>query len=164
MIKLKAANGLRIPCLGYITMDFDIEGHKVDRGVFVVEDEFSSTPLIIGMNVIRACWDAVFRNVDGPVSFFCKNPKFQNAWREAFAVCRRTMVTTEDGFLGYVCPAHRQGTTIPARSEVVVWGRAKAGVRGRDYCGLIEALEEPGAVSAARTISVVRRGRVPIRI
>ena len=25
MIKLKAANGLRIPCLGYVTIDFEIE-------------------------------------------------------------------------------------------------------------------------------------------
>lgn len=53
MIKLKAANGLCIPCIGYATMDFDIEGHKINqRGVFVVEDEFSSNPLVIGMNVI----------------------------------------------------------------------------------------------------------------
>lgn len=39
VIKLKAANGLRIPCLGCIIMDFEIEGHKINQqGVFVVED------------------------------------------------------------------------------------------------------------------------------
>ena len=54
MIRLKAANGLRIPCQGYVLMDFSIEGHKVgQRGVFIVEDEFSSNTLILGMNVIR---------------------------------------------------------------------------------------------------------------
>ena len=30
MIKLKAANGLHIPCLGYVTMDFVIEGHEIN--------------------------------------------------------------------------------------------------------------------------------------
>lgn len=58
-IILKAANGIKIPCLGYAIMDFEIEGHKIaERGVFIV-------------------------------------------W-----------------------PARRRGVTIPARSEVVVWGRA----------------------------------------
>lgn len=106
MIKLKAANGLSIPCLGYATMDFNIEGHDINqRGVFVVEDGFSSNPLIIGINVVQACWDVVFHNPNGPVSFSCQNPKFQNAWRTAFAVCRRIVATSGDGFLGYVWAA-----------------------------------------------------------
>ena len=112
--------------VGYVTMDFDVEGHQVNqRGVFIVDDEFSSNPLIIGMNVVQACWDAVNNKHNGPVSFSCQNPKSQNAWRTAFAVCRRTVVTSEDGFLGYVWPASRKGVTVPARSEVVVLGRAK---------------------------------------
>lgn len=60
-----------------------------------VDNEFSSNPLIIGMNVVQACWDVVFKDPDGPMSFSCQNPKFQHAWREAFAVCRKTTVTTE---------------------------------------------------------------------
>lgn len=53
MIKLKAANGLSIPCLGYATMDFNNEGHNINQhGVFVVEDGFLFNPLIIGMNVV----------------------------------------------------------------------------------------------------------------
>lgn len=116
-IKLKAANGLKIPCLGYAMMDFEIEGHKIaERGVFIVDDEFSSNPLIIGMNVVQACWDVVFKDPDGPLSFSCQNPKFQHAWWEAFAVCWKTTVTTEDGFLGYIWPAQRKGVTVPARS------------------------------------------------
>lgn len=153
MIRLKAANGLIIPCVGYAMMDFNIEGHNVEqRGVFVVEDEFSSNPLIIGMNVVRACWDLVFHNPTG------------NAWRTAFGVCRRTVVTSEDGFLGYIWPSRRQGITIPARSEVVVWGRAKAMPRGRSCHGPIEALEEPGAIAVGRALVVVRQGRLPVCI
>lgn len=46
---------------------------------------------------------------------------------------------------------------------MVVLGRAKTGMRGSDYYGLVEALQKPGAVSVARTISVASQGRVPIR-
>lgn len=163
MVRIKAANNLHIPYLGYVQLDFDIEGHQIGpRGVFVVEDRSASDPLIIGMNIIQPCWDAVFRNSEGPARLFCKNPKSQSAWNAAFATCRRTGVTTDDGHHGYVWAAHRHGVTIPARSEVVVWGRAAAG--RRDYHGLVEALPEPGAISVARSVAVVKNGRVPVRI
>lgn len=120
-------------------MDFVIEGHKINqRGV---ENEFSSNPLIVGMNVVQACWDVMFHNPSGPLSFSCQNPKFQNAWRTAVAACCRTVVTTEDGFLGYVWPSQCQGVTVPARSEVVIWGRAT------------------GAISAIQTLAVVSQGQ-----
>ena len=162
-IKLKAANNLAIPFLGYVLLDLEIEGHKIDsRGFFLVEDASSTCSVLIGMNVIQACWNAVFHKPDGPVNFFCQNKKFQSAWRTAFAACRRAVVVTEDGHQGYIWRANRRGVTIPARSEVVIWGRAAAGVR--DYCGLVEALPEPGTVSVARTVAVVKHGRVPVRV
>lgn len=74
------------------------------------------------------------------------------------------MATSGDGFLGYVWPARCEGVTIAARSEMVVWGRAKATPQGRTCHGLVEALEEPGVISVARTLAVVRQGRLPIRI
>lgn len=77
------------------------------------------------MNVVRACWDVVFKGPEGPVSFSCQNPKVQRAWREAFAVCRKIAVTAEDGFLGYIWPALQKGVKIPARTEVVVWGQTR---------------------------------------
>ncbi|XP_028304061.1 uncharacterized protein LOC114464203 [Gouania willdenowi] len=158
-IKLKAANGLKIPCIGYALMDFKIEGVDIDqKGVFVVTDECSSNPFIIGMNVIKPCWDTVFHNPEKPLSFSCQSPGSQQAWREAFALCRRTAVSTEDGFKGYIWPAQRRGVRIPARSEIIAWGRARAGPSGRNYCGLVEALDEPNAVAVARTLAVVKNG------
>lgn len=106
----------------------------------------------------------MFKDPDGPVSFSCQNPKFQHALREAFAVCRKTTVTTEDGFLGYIWPAQWKGVTVPARSEVVVSGRARSGPGGRNYCGLVEALPDPSAVSVSRTLASVKQDRVPVRI
>ncbi|XP_024119175.1 uncharacterized protein LOC112140445 [Oryzias melastigma] len=38
------------------------------------------------------------------------------------------------------------------------------GPRGCEYRGLVEALEEPGALAVARTVVTVRRGRLPLRI
>lgn len=65
-------------------------------------------------------------------------------------------MASEDGFLDYIQPARR--ITIPATSELVVWGHTRVGARGQDYLGLVEALPEPGSVAAAQTISVVRQG------
>lgn len=107
------------------------------------------------MNVVRACWDVVFKGPEGPVSFSCQNPKVQRAWREAFAVCRKIAVTAEDGFLGYIWPALQKGVKIPARTEVVVWGQTRSGPQERNYCGLVEALKEPNVVAVARTLAPV---------
>ncbi|KAM9757963.1 uncharacterized protein ACNS7B_005082 [Menidia menidia] len=60
--------------------------------------------------------------------------------------------------------AQRQGVKIAARSEVVVWGRARAGPAGGDYCGLVEPLEELNTVSVGRTLAVIRNGRLPVRL
>ncbi|XP_014880009.1 uncharacterized protein LOC106941474 [Poecilia latipinna] len=70
----------------------------------------------------------------------------------------------EDEFKGYVWPAQRRGVKIPARSEVVIWGRARAGPAGTNYCGLVEALEELNTVTVARTLAIVRNGRLPVRL
>ncbi|KAG1960383.1 interleukin-1 receptor accessory protein-like 1-A [Pimephales promelas] len=89
----------------------------------------------------------------------------RKAWTGAFAVCQRAAVVGgEDGYMGFVRPASRKGLTVPARSEVVVWGRARMGPRGQDYCGLIEALPELGLFSVAKTVAIVKHGQLPIRI
>ncbi|MEQ2275558.1 hypothetical protein XENORESO_005349 [Xenotaenia resolanae] len=84
------------------------------------------------------------------------SPRSQWAWREAFSLCQRTAVAMEDEFKGYVWPARQRGVTNPARSEVVIWGRARTGPAGRDYCGLVETLEGLNTVSVARTLAVIR--------
>lgn len=58
-------------------------------------------------------------------------------------MCRQTMVTSEDGFLGYVWPVHCRGVTIPPRSKLVVWGRAKAGERGPNCYSVVRQDQVP---------------------
>lgn len=160
---LKAANGLAIPYSGYAILDFEFQGVRVPRrGVVLVEDEHLTSPFLIGMNVISECWETVFEKPQAVTSatYFSRE-----SWKRAFAVCQRISVTTgEDGYMGYVWPSGRRGIKVPASSEIVVWGRARMGPRGTEYCGLVEALPGPHPIEVARVVAKVRHGRIPIRI
>ncbi|TWW77698.1 Retrovirus-related Pol polyprotein from transposon 17.6 [Takifugu flavidus] len=64
-LKLKAANGLAIPYVGYLELDVKICGTFVPRcGVLVVRDHLgevsSEVPGILGMNIIRRCYHDLF--------------------------------------------------------------------------------------------------------
>lgn len=64
-LKLRAANGLAIPYVGYLELDVELCGTSVPRcGVLIVKDppgEVSSqVPGILGMNIIRRCYHALF--------------------------------------------------------------------------------------------------------
>ncbi|TWW67306.1 Retrovirus-related Pol polyprotein from transposon opus [Takifugu flavidus] len=64
-LKLKAANGLAIPYVGYLELDVKICGTFVPRcGVLVVRDHLgevsSEVPGILGMNIIRRCYHVLF--------------------------------------------------------------------------------------------------------
>ena len=64
-LKLRAANGLAIPYVGYLELDVELCGVSVPRcGVLVVKDppgEVSSqVPGILGMNIIRRCYHVLF--------------------------------------------------------------------------------------------------------
>ena len=161
--KLKAANGLDIPYSGYAVLDLELEEIKVPgRGVVIVKDEHCTKPLIIGMNVVNACWHALFK-LPGKTVFSQKQERA--IWRDAFAACQHVEASTnEDGSLGYVWPISKQRVRVPARSEVVVWGRARKGPRGADFEALVEAIPDERGLGVARALVRVRGGRVPIRL
>lgn len=69
-----------------------------------------------------------------------------------------------DGFLGSVRPASRHPIKIPPRGELLVQGRAQMGPGGTDYCALVEAGPKMQNIDAARTLAVVKNGRVPVRL
>lgn len=105
---LRAANGLEIPYIGYASFDFNVAGVQVsERGVVIVKDEFSTNPLIIGMNVISQCWSALFQNEVQSSSLF-QSTRERQAWQQVMAVCQRVAACThEDGLLGNVWLANR---------------------------------------------------------
>lgn len=164
-LTLKAANGLDIPYVGYVTMDFDIEGVQVlKRGIVIVKSGGLTTPLIIGMNVISACWSAVFQKSGQFPSSPRQDHHVRRAWSQAFAICQRAATTEHGASMGYVWPASRGGIQLPARSEVVVWARARGNPSGAPYCGLVEALPRSCSFGVARAIVKVVNGRFPIRL
>ncbi|CAI5685615.1 unnamed protein product [Oreochromis niloticus] len=114
------------------------------------------------MNVISACWNDVFAK--GKSAFHPQKLKSRRAWKEAFAVCQQTATTKTDGFLGYVRPASRRGVKVPPNCEVMVWGRTCKGKGGTERLALVEALPDAGPWGVARTLSVVKGGRLPIRV
>ena len=64
-LKLRAANGLDIPYVGYLELDVELCGTSVPRcGVLVVKDPpgavSAQVPGILGMNIIRRCYQVLF--------------------------------------------------------------------------------------------------------
>lgn len=63
-LQLHAANGLAIPYVGYLELDVELCGKVVPRcGILVVKDTsgaLPSVPGILGMNIIRRCYQELF--------------------------------------------------------------------------------------------------------
>lgn len=102
-------------------MDFEVEGVKIpEKGAVIVKNDFATHPVIVGMNVINACWDAVFKH-NRSVSFQ-QRWKSHQTWKGVFAACQRVATKeAEDGFLGYVRPTSRKAVQVPPKSEILVW-------------------------------------------
>ena len=112
-----ARPGLEIPYIGYALMDFEIKGLQFPAcGVVIVKDECSSNPLIIGINVIKTCWELLFQNQERPMSLTCQNPSSQQIWRSAFASCRRIVAGPGMDFSGISAQATDEGSL--SRPEV----------------------------------------------
>lgn len=63
IFQLQAENGLEIPCTSYVVLNLEIEGIKIPgREVVIVKDGHCTRPLISGMNVVTACWNALFKS------------------------------------------------------------------------------------------------------
>ncbi|TWW73446.1 hypothetical protein D4764_15G0008400, partial [Takifugu flavidus] len=62
-LQLRAANGLAIPYVGYLELEVELCGKVIPCcGILVVKDPpgASSSPGILGMNVIRRCYQELF--------------------------------------------------------------------------------------------------------
>ena len=95
-LTLKAANGLKIPYVGYAVLDFIVGGLEIPaRSVVIVQDACLNTEYgLLGMNVISECWEALFqKGHPGEVAFKSMvPPSAEKAWDKAFTLCRRVQV------------------------------------------------------------------------
>ena len=72
----------------------------------------------------------------------------------AFKICStQAQFVAPDGSIGYVRTIDRRPVRVPAQSEVLLWGRTRAGPSGKDYQCLVEPEERENADPAAQTPS-----------
>lgn len=62
-LTLQGTNGLTIPYMGYVVVDFQVRGITVPgKGVVIVQDHcLGAHRALLSMNVISACWEELFR-------------------------------------------------------------------------------------------------------
>lgn len=115
------------------------------------------------MNIISPCWATLFQNEGQSSVLLFQSNRDKQAWQQVIAVCQVSPHGYNKSSLGYVWLANRRGVRIPPRSEVIVLGRAQVGLQRHDYCGLVEPVSAQ-PVSAAQTITMVRDGKIPLRL
>lgn len=161
---LEAANGLDIPYLGYVLLHVKIGQVELPEcGFLVIKDQcLTDSEGVLGMNVISQCYEKM--DQEKPLAYLSSSGAEQRAWTTAFQICAsQARFAASDGSIGYVRTINRHPIQIPPRSEMLVWGRTKTGVDGRDYQCLVEPVEV-GEVLIARTLSTVHDGRLLIRV
>lgn len=168
-LKLKAANGLMIPYTGYAILDFVIGGVRIlDKGVVIVKDEcLGPEKRILGMNVIKECWKALFQgNHPGMTAFISTiSHEAKGAWEKAFAVCR--LIDEEfpsDGKVGMARLTKQEPVEVPAYSEMILWAQVLETSKPTHSCVLVEGIGDEEPWHVARTLATIKEGKVPIRI
>ncbi|XP_029920216.1 uncharacterized protein LOC115368293 [Myripristis murdjan] len=123
-LRLRAANGLQIPYIGYLELDFQVLGKLIPkRGVLVIRDAPDASPIpevcgVLGMNVIRECYKELFLE-HGP-ALFDLPPVKQNPWQEALQFCHRAHLQADPPVNGPVRVKGRRRIHIPGGTMKLV--------------------------------------------
>lgn len=88
------------------------------------------------------------------------NVNTEQVWAAAFQDCQRIQAAACNRTLR---PAYRHPVVIPGQSEQVIWVRAPQTLR-KEQCILVEPLEGLSTVAVARSLGIVCRDRVPIKV
>lgn len=142
-LQLRAANGLSIPFVGYLELDFVVLGRRIhNKGVLVVKDppqvlSTSGLPGRLGMNVIGECFQELF-NQHGQELFNLPVVKEVPAWTLALQCCQTGCFQGSEFSGGPVRARGKHVVRIPANSLQFV------PVTCAVQCGLLSmALYEP---------------------
>ncbi|XP_062386494.1 uncharacterized protein LOC134074827 isoform X2 [Sardina pilchardus] len=165
-LSLRGANGLDIPYIGYLVLDFQVKDVLVPaRGVVVVRDNcLGSHRALLGMNVIAACWEQLFQHQKTAPTATSRATE-EKGWEQIFADCQRIYAAaTQQERSDTARVACRFAITIPAHSEALVWAKLPAQTRLADSCVMVEPHGECSGVEVARGLATAHRGRVPVRV
>ncbi|KAL7862811.1 hypothetical protein SRHO_G00117950 [Serrasalmus rhombeus] len=166
-LTLRAANGLDIPYIGYMVVNFQVGGVEVpERGVIVAKDScLGANRALLGMNVISACWEELFANSKENLSLQSQTKPLGKEWERVFADCRRIRAASlQQQRCDVARVACRYAVTIPAMSEALVWARLPGWTEYQGSCVLVESYGESQNVEVARSLTTVHRGRIPVRV
>lgn len=120
-LQLRAANGLDIPYLGYLELDFVVLGKRIQsKGVLVVKDLSLSSlpggfPGLLGMNVIQECYRELFSQ-HGHKLFDLPTVKETPAWLSALQYCKKTKIDLYETTERLARVGGRETVRIPADS------------------------------------------------
>ena len=93
-LQLRAANGLEIPYVGYLELDFVVLGKEIrNKGVLIVKDLPTQSsdrrlPGVLGMNVIQDCYQELF-NQHGSSLFDLQSVQATPVWQCALQYCQQ---------------------------------------------------------------------------
>ncbi|KAL2102866.1 hypothetical protein ACEWY4_002034 [Coilia grayii] len=169
-LTLKAANGLKLPYVGYAILDFEVGGILVPaKGVIIVEDGcLQSNQAILGMNVINHCWEALFQGGHPGLTVFKSTIPSSHgaAWDKAFSVCQRIQASGEmEDFQGTARLSRMAVVQLQPETEMLVWAQVPQATGVPETCVLVEDLGGDGQEwRIGRAVLHMKAGKVPLRV
>lgn len=158
-LELHAANGLSIPYVGYFETDVEVLGRVVPRrGVLVVKDPLeqssqSTVPGVLGMNVIRECYNELFKQHGAALFELTTISQAVSSWRMAFQHCQSVPVQTICPKMGMVRLRGRRPVGVPAGTIRVIAATCTRAEFGSMESGLFEPLITKSCLPAGVLVS-----------
>lgn len=164
-LKLKAANGLRIPYVGYVMLDFKIGGVEVpQRGVLIVSDCMGPDHGLLGMNVIESVWETVNGGRHPGLQVFrsAVPASLHQEWDRVFACCQRALavVPTEDQLVTARL-TRQQPVVVPPETEMVLWAQVPGDSGKASYTALVEGMDAETEWQVAHSLVEVVNNKIP---
>ncbi|KAL0154049.1 hypothetical protein M9458_050649 [Cirrhinus mrigala] len=122
-LKLKAANGLDIPYLGYLETTIGILGKTLPKmGILVVKNssDFATqsrreqVPGLLGMNIISSCYQELFLEQGARLFEDAPSQHAGKVWQRAFSECQLWERALETGYVGPARVQKGPAVRVPA--------------------------------------------------
>ena len=172
-IRLVAANGLDIPYQGVVELNISLMGCNIDKAVFFVLRETTTTSTcIIGMNILHRCQDVLFKNPHSTHFQSKPQPWPIQTWQRLLETVEADTCTPishardRDGPISFVYAANPRPIVIPWGTEVIIPGsfHQSSSSRGPVLIEPTAAKFLPKHLMVARAVCMIRDGRVPMRV
>ena len=175
-LRLRAANGLKIPYKGYMELDVVVFGETLIRmGVLVVEDPQDEPteqrqqviPGLLGMNIIGRCYGLLFEQFGRNLFESSVFKAASKEWKATFAKCQRIEAAKAQGYLGKA-KVYGRAVRIPAGSLMWVYTTCPSAANITLPSVLLEPLATgnclPAGILVSSALLAVHQGSVDIPV